>query len=45
MYEGLLRFAQNEPLNKKRYNVDVNSDEIEVGVEKGTAAWEMLSKL
>ncbi|KWU43885.1 acyl-CoA oxidase [Rhodotorula sp. JG-1b] len=35
VYPALVRFAQGEPLNRTRFNVDIHSDEIEVGPEEG----------
>jgi hypothetical protein len=40
VYEKLIYFAQNEPLNKVRFNVEIDDEELEVGPERGTAAWE-----
>ncbi|GAA5907562.1 hypothetical protein JCM6882_004411 [Rhodosporidiobolus microsporus] len=39
VYPALVRFAQNEPLNRTRFNVDINSEELEVGPEEGSKAW------
>ena len=35
VYPALVRFAQNEPLNRTRFNVNVDDPEIEVGPEMG----------
>jgi len=35
VYPALVRFAQNEPLNRTRFNVNVDDEEIEVGPEYG----------
>lgn len=35
VYPALVRFAQNEPLNRTRFNVNVDDTEIEVGPEMG----------
>lgn len=35
VYEALVEFARNEPLNQTRFNVDIHSDELEVGPEEG----------
>ncbi|GAA5945945.1 hypothetical protein JCM10213_006196 [Rhodosporidiobolus nylandii] len=45
VYPSLVRFAQNEPLNRTRFNVDVNDDALEVGPEEGSRAWARESKL
>ncbi|GAA6032946.1 hypothetical protein JCM8097_000060 [Rhodosporidiobolus ruineniae] len=42
VYPSLVRFAQYEPLNRTRFNVDVNDDELEVGPEEGAKAWAKL---
>jgi hypothetical protein len=35
VYPALVRFAQGEPLNATRFNVDINDPELEVGPEEG----------
>ncbi|GAA5954976.1 hypothetical protein JCM21900_005953 [Sporobolomyces salmonicolor] len=36
VYPALVRFAQNEPLNRTRFNVNVDDPELEVGPEEGS---------
>ncbi|GAA6040376.1 hypothetical protein JCM8097_007586 [Rhodosporidiobolus ruineniae] len=45
VYPALVEFAQREPLNRTRFNVDINSSELEVGLERGAEAWARTSKL
>lgn len=42
VYPALVRFAQGEPLNQTRFNVDVNDEQLEVGKEEGVRAWSKL---
>lgn len=34
-YNHLIKFAQGEPLNQTRWNVDINDPELQVGPEEG----------
>ncbi|GAA5858811.1 hypothetical protein JCM8547_004998 [Rhodosporidiobolus lusitaniae] len=40
VYPSLVKFAQNEPLNRTRFNVNIDDEEVEVGPEEGIRAWE-----
>ncbi|BGP42760.1 hypothetical protein JCM10450v2_006871 [Rhodotorula kratochvilovae] len=42
VYPALVRFAQGEPLNKTRWNVAVDEEELQVGPEEGVRAWSKL---
>ncbi|GAA5974313.1 hypothetical protein JCM11641_006729 [Rhodosporidiobolus odoratus] len=42
VYPSLVRFAQQEPLNRTRFNVDIDDEELEVGPESGGRAWAKL---
>ena len=35
VYPALVRFAQGEPLNQTRWNVNIHDEEMEVGPERG----------
>ncbi|GAA5866348.1 hypothetical protein JCM1840_004092 [Sporobolomyces johnsonii] len=45
VYPALVRFAQNEPLNRTRFNVDVDDPALEVGPEEGSPEMRRSSKL
>lgn len=38
VYPNLIKFAQAEPLNRTRFNVDIHDSELEVGPEDDTSA-------
>ncbi|GAA5888994.1 hypothetical protein JCM6882_009711 [Rhodosporidiobolus microsporus] len=42
VYPSLVRFAQHEPLNRTRFNVAIDADELEAGPEEGGKAWAKL---
>ncbi|GAA5865050.1 hypothetical protein JCM8547_007694 [Rhodosporidiobolus lusitaniae] len=42
VYPALVRFGQYEPLNRTRFNVNIDDEELEVGPEEGTKAWAKL---